>query len=381
VSKTLLFIPSNTWTNWGGSERMWVELALLYQQKGDRIAVYTKQWKDVPKPLQQLYAACSVYYHGNDGLIGRVLNRLFNTAGRYKRFAAAANEIKPQLAIISQGANTDGLVWMEYCQQLDIPYITISQAAQENNWPDDATVERLSIAFSHAVGNLFVSRANKDLTERQIGTLLKNSIVVANPFNVPYDGHVQLQKKEQDAYQIACVARFELHAKGQDVLIATIAQEKWKQRNLHINLYGDGVNKQHVQRLINLYGVGDKVRIAGYETPLKIWEQNEALVLPSRYEGLPLALVEAMLCNRMAIVTDVSGNAEVMEDNVNGFIAAAPQIKYLDEALERAWAKRQDWERMGRQAGVDIRKIIPTDPIQTLMGLIEKLTTHSNLPS
>jgi glycosyltransferase involved in cell wall biosynthesis len=80
-----------------------------------------------------------------------------------------------------------------------------------------------------------------------------------------------------------------------------------------------------------------------------------------------------MLCGRIGIVTNVSGNAEVIEDNVNGFIAEAPRAVYLDNALERAWAKRADWEALGQNAKMFIKARMPPDPIavfaNTLMTL------------
>ena len=55
-----------------------------------------------------------------------------------------------------------------------------------------------------------------------------------------------------------------------------------------------------------------------------IWAEHHALVLPSRFEGMPLVVVEAMLCGRPCIVTDVGGNAELIRDGINGFLAKAP---------------------------------------------------------
>jgi glycosyltransferase involved in cell wall biosynthesis len=77
---------------------------------------------------------------------------------------------------------------------------------------------------------------------------------------------------------------------------------------------------------------------------------NHLLVLPSRSEGTPLALVEAMLCARPAVVTDVGGNADWVEDDQTGFVAEAPTAKSFGAALERAWAARAKWQIMGKQA-------------------------------
>ena len=93
-----------------------------------------------------------------------------------------------------------------------------------------------------------------------------------------------------------------------------------------------------------------------------IWRTHHALLLPSRYEGLPLALVEAMLCGRIGIVTDIAGNTEVLEDDVTGFVAASPTTGHLDDALERAWVRRDAWREMGRAAARSIREHVPRDP-------------------
>jgi glycosyltransferase involved in cell wall biosynthesis len=79
-----------------------------------------------------------------------------------------------------------------------------------------------------------------------------------------------------------------------------------------------------------------------------------------------------MLCGRPCIVTDVAGNAELMEDNVSGFVAAAPRTKYLDEALERAWSRRSEWRAIGAAAAKSVRELVPPDPISTFADLVQQ---------
>ena len=102
----------------------------------------------------------------------------------------------------------------------------------------------------------------------------------------------------------------------------------------------------------------------GFEPNIEgVWSQHHALLLPSRYEGLPLAVVEAMLCGRVCIVTDVGGNAELVEDNESGFVAAAPTVPLLDEAMERAWNRRHEWRQMGQSAARRVRERVSPDPV------------------
>ena len=103
------------------------------------------------------------------------------------------------------------------------------------------------------------------------------------------------------------------------------------------------------------------------------------MILASRYEGLPLALVEAMLCGRVPVVTSVSGNPEVVSDNENGFLAKAATPEFLDEAMERAWNRKEDWKEMGIIAGKSIREKVPKDPIAYMCDEISAILTSENI--
>ena len=94
-----------------------------------------------------------------------------------------------------------------------------------------------------------------------------------------------------------------------------------------------------------------------------IWEQNHLVLQPSRYEGVPLSLVEAMWYGRPAVVTDVGRTAELCVDNETGFIAPAATVSSFCDALERAWDRREDWLRIGQAARARAEKEIPKDPV------------------
>src|SRR5262249_59661917 len=81
-----------------------------------------------------------------------------------------------------------------------------------------------------------------------------------------------------------------------------------------------------------------------------LWAENELLVLTSRSEGTPLSLVEALVCGRAAVVTDVGGNASWVKDGETGFVAEGLTAESVGAALERAWRARARWPPMGGRA-------------------------------
>jgi glycosyltransferase involved in cell wall biosynthesis len=381
MSKSILFIPTNIWAPWGGSEKLWAEAAKhLVNVVGVSVTVSIKKWPSIPKVLGDLLYNTAVLERPEPTSIAdRVAASIQRSALKQDRnrnfFDHAVQKSKPQLVVIAQAANVDGLIWMEYCVESGLPFVTISQAASPASWPSPEMAVRLSNCFSKAQVNFFVSNANKQLTELQIGSRLSNAEVIFNPFNVPFHPEISYPRVVDD-YFFACVARLELHAKGQDVLCEVMSDPKWMKRNVKIGLFGEGVDRENIDRIIKMMGLEGRVILHGQVDPLTIWKTHHLLVLPSRYEGSPLALIEAMLCSRPAVVTDAGGNRELIHDKVDGFVAAAPTACSIDEALEQAWQNRKEWETMGKQARKNISAKISPDPSSEFAGRLAKILTR-----
>jgi glycosyltransferase involved in cell wall biosynthesis len=126
--------------------------------------------------------------------------------------------------------------------------------------------------------------------------------------------------------------------------------------------------------MIDHFGLGRQATIAGWSAdPERIWQENHALALASRVEGLPLVVVEAMLCGRPVVATNVAGNAEVVEDGTTGFLADAPTAASFGVALERFWERRSGLKGMGETAARAIRKQITAEPAKVFAEKIKLL--------
>ena len=364
----ILFTPSNDSVPWGGSEELWFLTAKYALEQGHDVAVCVL-WNPLPNKLLSLMAFENFFLiekNSKSRIFNNYLpNRLKKTTELHKNKIVDWN---PTIAIVSQGNNADGIELMLFFQQHNIQYISISQAVYEGIWPDNYKVNQMKMVYNLALANCFVSEANLKLTECMIASKVKNSKVIRNPFNVPYTNEIAFPDSNV-TYRLACVARFEFYAKGQDVLLEVLNEKKWRERNIEVNFYGNGKNEEGLKALINYFSL-DNAFIKGFSNTLDIWRFNHALVLPSRFEGLPLALVEAMLCGRFGIVSDVSGNNEVFENNISGFLAEAPKAEYFDLAMERAWGRRNEWESIGQMAKSKIKMLVPENPERELYNLI-----------
>jgi len=350
---------------WGGSEELWSQAASRLRQEGHEVSASVVWWPQLsPKVASLAEKGVEVVtqarpYERWPVMLWRRMKKRFGIASPEMAWLRSR---QPNLVVISQGFNRDGLVWMKFCREYGLPYVSIVQCNSETWWPGDDASNEMLASYGAARKVFCVSRHNLELLERQIGDALPNAEVVWNPFNAPTEPP-PAWPKENGVCRLACVARLEPAAKGQDLLLQVLSRSKWRARALEVNFYGAGPSDKSLKRLANRLQLKN-VHFRGYATDVrKIWEENHLLVLPSRYEGLPLALVEAMWCARPAVVTDAGGNAEMCVDGETGFVAAAPVLELLDRALEDAWSRPGDWQSMGQLARARAERLVPKDPV------------------
>jgi glycosyltransferase involved in cell wall biosynthesis len=364
----IAFISAMNGEPWGGSEALWFQTAQLLHKSGHAVLASVHGWPITPAPvdaLKRLGIAVYERYPSYPSRLDRIKARI--TPSRLKGEMENTNwqrvlAFSPDLICISQGGISCGIEWMKLCIRDRIPYVLIAQANSYDMWPSDVTAQSLRDGYRSSASNYFVSEANKVLLESQIAESLLNCEVVRNPYSVPFDSSPEWPD-DSGTFKLACVGRLEPKAKGQDLIIEIFSREPWRSYPIEVSIYGDGPCRQTIERLICQKDLSDKIKMRGYcNNVVDIWKAHHALILPSRYEGLPLAVVETMLCNRIPIVTDVAGNSEVIQDEVTGFIAQSPTVLHLEYALERAWSRRTDWKALGLAAGQAIRGHIPSCP-------------------
>ncbi len=369
--KHIAFISTNEFGPWGGSELLWSMAAHRLREQGDRVSLSVKRWNPEPAPITRLrQAGCQVFLRTDEPTLRRAARRLFPLSAYLMTQLQELASSSPDYVVISQGHSYEGLRWMKGCRSLGLKYAVIAHMAAEQFWPSDAEASELADAYGGAVASYFVSQSNLNLCRRQFSAELPGASVVRNPFGVSYDAAPPWPGDATRQLSLACVGRIDLVAKGQDLLVEALSLPRWRDRAVSVALYGTGGNVRCVQRMIESAGLSN-ITLAGHVDGIEaLWARHHGLILPSRFEGLPLAVVEAMLCGRPCIATDVAGNSEVITDGVNGFLAAAPTVPLLLEAMERAWDSRGNLQAMGQAAAKSIRELVPRDPVG---DFVEKL--------
>ncbi len=111
---------------------------------------------------------------------------------------------------------------------------------------------------------------------------------------------------------------------------------------------GDGGERGSLEELAASLGVGGRLRFAGWsDDPTGFLQTIDVLVLPSRFEGFPLAVVEAMLAELPVVASDVGGVREAVLHGQTGILVPPDDTEALAGALEHLLADPQLRRAMG----------------------------------
>ena len=120
------------------------------------------------------------------------------------------------------------------------------------------------------------------------------------------------------------------------------------------DVVGDGGAREQLDRAISALGLAEPTRFWGWLDRDGVRDRLAALdvlILLSAFEGLPVALLEAMGQGVVPIVTRIaSGSPDVVRDGINGFLVPVGNISLFGDRVSRVARDRQLRIRMGRAA-------------------------------
>ena len=373
---------------WGGSEELWSQTAKRLRIQGHEVMASVRGWEGPTPPklkeLEDLGVAISYRRPTRPLPVSKRILRRIPGDPFHIDWLNALTFRKPDFVLISEPSNHMSKVICDALINNNIPFALILHGATGTWWPADDEINDAVYIYQHARAVFFVSDGTRQLTRKQVVSECLCTQVIRNPYNVNYDATLPWPQYS-DVWKAAVVGRLEPGSKGCDILLEVLGATKWKSRNLRVSFFGDGPNARSLKKYSEGLGLAN-VHFRGHATNIEeIWNENQVLLLPSRIEGMPLAVVEAMLCRRPCVATDVGGNAELIQDSINGFLAEAPTVKHLDQAMERAWNLREQWREIGEKAGSTIRACIPSDPAgifaATLIQIALSPPCQINVPS
>jgi glycosyltransferase involved in cell wall biosynthesis len=136
--------------------------------------------------------------------------------------------------------------------------------------------------------------------------------------------------------------------KAPEIFVRSCRLVSEQRRDVHFLLVGTGPLEAATRQEIAASGLGDRLHhVATLPGVAGLMDQFDVLVLPSRYEGLPYVLLEAMLAGTAVVATDVVGSRDLIEDGVTGLLVPAEDPAATAAAVVRLLDDQPLRDRLG----------------------------------
>lgn len=151
---------------------------------------------------------------------------------------------------------------------------------------------------------------------------------------------------DEQRFHVVSVGRLQ-QEKGQRSLVEAAADVVHRRgcRQLLLWLIGNGPDEAMLRRLVEEHRLGEHVRFEGYQAnPLPYLKRANLFCLPSLFEGMPNALVEAMVAGTPVLAADcLSGPREILRDGQLGGLVPPANVQALADAIEDALRHPEAW--------------------------------------
>ncbi len=299
-------------------------------------------------PLFDIVEGIPVYYPRYHRLPGKHFHGLSCYTLYYGIRALAEKmnkEFDPDI-LHCHAATPDGYAGLLLKRALKIPVVCTLHGADINNYPfyDSIAMNNTKHLIKNADQLLPVCKDLKDRT-----------IKLAIPKNDPqvlYNGcdlgtfrfdeskrRAVREKLKLDGDIVALVFVGALiERKGISELMEAFIASARNDLRLHLIIVGNGPKKDFINRIVYKNNLGDRVHMVSDQQhnniPLYMCA-GDIFIMPSRSEGLPVVVIEAMACERPVITTNVSGNPEIVSDGETGILVNKGDVGALGRAITK----------------------------------------------
>lgn len=210
---------------------------------------------------------------------------------------------------------------------------------------------RLKVGLRHALERLLVGRHHRIVSVsdsirsyalRDVGlppdrvTTIHNGIACKNEHGCGSDGR-----------SFVAVGRL-AEVKNHGLMIRAFGGVLTKYPDARLQIAGDGPEREKLEALVTQLGIGGSVRFLGFlQDVTGILSESDVFVMSSRYEGVSIAVLEAMCAGLPILATNVGGIPETVIDGVTGVLVPDDDIGAMTAGMLRLLESADDRKRFG----------------------------------
>lgn len=169
--------------------------------------------------------------------------------------------------------------------------------------------------------------------------------------------------------------------KGHRVLIEAAADILPDFPQLHILLVGDGELREKLQSQVQESNLEGNVHFLGIRNDIAdILAASDSFVLPSLWEGLPMALIEAMASRLPIVATNVSGTRQVLVPRETGILVEPGNVQELKQAITELISNPTRAHSMGMSARQRVESLFSAQKqVREYLSLFEESGVNTSL--
>ncbi len=285
---------------------------LLVPQRNQRLLSQLKQ--------EELAARVTVIEHTFQTEPGDVF-RVLGQSPKVRLLRQEMLRLEPELVIVSQGAIALSACGLGAAHSAGIPlmsFLPMAHPAALVRGQNSLAVRLQEWLYRrlYALPDCFLTICKT--AKAQLHELYKvpNERIFIHYFGLDFDRSQPLAlpaRRNEATRQLALIGRIELQQKRHDFFLQHLAAHREYLPPLHVHIIGDGPDREKLERLVDTLHLRDVVSFAGWVDDTAAWYQKlDAVLLPSRFEGVPVVMLEAMRWGLPVLASDLDGMAELL---------------------------------------------------------------------
>jgi glycosyltransferase involved in cell wall biosynthesis len=310
----------------GGAERVATLLANDWSASGHEVTLVTF---DTPgtEPFFALDSAVSLRELAVSATERALAIRLGTNVARVTRLRSLLRELHPDVVVAFMTEANVIALWAS--QGLGVP-VVISERNQPDR-PGLGRIHKLARRLSYPLARAMVVQTKAIASWAQARFRVPVH-VIPNPVCL---GTGEARREQGDVQGLISLGRL-THQKGFDILIRSFAAVASKHPGWQLVIYGEGPDRAALERLRSGSGCENRILLPGLvKNSDEALRQASLFVLPSRFEGYPNALLEALACGLPVIATACPGaTVDILANGVHGMLVPPDDVAALSTALD-----------------------------------------------
>ncbi|MFN8400385.1 MAG: glycosyltransferase [Anaerolineales bacterium] len=361
----------------GGAQKLLLEQALWFQQHGHKVTVlffydrdnlHEKWTKTYPFEIYNLEAF--------DKKVGGLRSLPKLMGGLLKLWQILKREKYDAMITFTHDSNVLGLPLAKLAGIRSRVGTHLGEIRGMSKWRDGLH----TFLINHGVIQTLVASSARTRTNAiEVGVQPERITTIYNaimPFDVAHIDRESVRAKiglKKDEVFFLAVGRL-VYEKGHEFLIEAMAEVAKVDSHAIAGICGAGPLQDQLQTQIEKLNVQNNMKLLGQWGSIpEILAAADVFVLPSRWEGLPMALLEGMMAGLPVIATRVEGVDEVVQPGEHGLLVPLESPAELAQAILQLLRSPQDRQRMGKAARERVLSSYTTDRMcEAYLQVIEK---------